>query len=149
MHVLYEESGDFKVGTVLAASDASLQVEAPHGKRSKVKSNAVLLRFDNPGAAELLAEAESLAAGMDTDFLWECSGDGEFGFAELAREYVGREPSPVEAAGILLKLQSAPVYFHRKGKGRFRAAPADTLKLALAGLEKKRLQQQKIRSEEH
>jgi exoribonuclease-2 len=144
VHVLYEESGDFKVGTVLTATDASLQVEAPHGKRSKVKTNAVLLRFEQPGAAELLAGAEALAGDVDTDFLWECSGQEEFGFAELAREYVGHEPTPVEAAGILLKLHSAPVYFHRKGKGRFRAAPPDTLKLALAGLEKKRLQQQKI-----
>jgi hypothetical protein len=74
MHVLYEESGAFKVGTILAATDASLQVEAPHGKRSKVKSNAVLLRFDSPGAAQLMEEAETLAAGVDIDFLWECSG---------------------------------------------------------------------------
>jgi len=144
VHVLYEESGDFKVGTVLAATDASLQVEAPHGKRSKVKSNAVLLRFDSPGAAELLTGAEAMAADVDTDFLWECSGQDEFGFTDLAREYVGHPPTPVEAAGILLKLQSAPMYFYRKGRGRFRAAPADTLKLALAGLEKKRLQQEKI-----
>ncbi|HXC38135.1 MAG TPA: RNB domain-containing ribonuclease [Burkholderiales bacterium] len=144
MHVLYEESGDFKVGTVLAVTDTSLQVEAPHGKRSKVKSNAVLLRFDTPGAAELLTGAEAMAADVDTDFLWECSGQEEFGFTDLAREYVGHAPTPVEAAGILLKLQSAPMYFYRKGRGRFRAAPADTLKLALAGLEKKRQQQEKI-----
>ena len=144
MHVLYEESGAFKVGTILAATDASLQVEAPHGKRSKVKSNAVLLRFDSPGAAQLMEEAETLAAGVDIDFLWECSGEDEFGFDDLAREYVGHPPSPVEAAGILIKLHAAPVYFYRKGKGRYRAAPPDTLKLALAALEKKRLQQEKI-----
>lgn len=144
MHVLYEESGAFKVGTVLTATDASLQVEAPHGKRTKVKSNAVLLRFDSPGAAQLMAEAEALAAGVDIDFLWECSGQDEFGFEELAREYVGHVPTPVEAAGILIKLHSAPVYFYRKGRGRYRAAPADILKMALAALEKKRLQQEKI-----
>ena len=144
MHVLYEESGAFKVGTILAATDASLQVEAPHGKRSKVKSNAVLLRFDSPGAAQLMTEAETLAAAVDIDFLWECSGQAEFAFDDLAREYVGHVPSPVEAAGILIKLHSAPVYFYRKGKGRYRAAPAEILKMALAGLEKKRLQQEKI-----
>jgi exoribonuclease-2 len=31
MHVLYEESGSFKTGTVLADNDSSLQIEAPHG----------------------------------------------------------------------------------------------------------------------
>jgi exoribonuclease II len=147
MHVLYEEDGGFKVGTVLATTDSSLQIEAPHGKRSKVKSNAVLLRFDNPGAAEFLRDAESRAAQIDTGFLWECSGAvfaDEFVFTDMAREYCGHEPAAAEAAGILLKLHSAPMYFYRKGKGRYRAAPADTLQAALAGLEKKRKVQEQI-----
>ena len=141
MHVIYEESGAFKVGTILADNDTSLQVEAPHGKRSKIKSNTVLLRFGDPGPAELMRQAEAMAADVDTDFLWECCGEPEFGFEALAREYCGHAPSPVEAAGILVKLQAAPVYFYRKGRGRFKAAPAETLRAALAGLEKKRLQQ--------
>ena len=147
MHVLYEEDGGFKVGTVLAATDSALQIEAPHGKRSKVKTNAVLLRFENPGAAELLRDAESRAAEIDTGFLWECSGAvfaDEFVFTDMAREYCGHEPVAMEAAGILLKLHSAPMYFYRKGKGRYRAAPAETLQAALAGLEKKRKVQEQI-----
>ena len=44
--VFYEEDGGFKVGAVLADNDTSLQIEAPHGKRSKIKSAAVMLRFD-------------------------------------------------------------------------------------------------------
>ena len=32
MNVLYEESGSFKSGTVLADNDASLQVEAPRSE---------------------------------------------------------------------------------------------------------------------
>ena len=75
MHVLYEENGGFKAGTVLAESEASLQVEAPHGKRSKIKSAAVMLRFDSPGPAELLSEAESSAGQIDVHFLWECCGE--------------------------------------------------------------------------
>lgn len=149
MHVLYEEDGGFKVGTVLAATDAALQVEAPHGKRSKVKANAVLLRFDSPGAADLMREAETRAADIDTDFLWECSGAvfaDEFGFTDMAREYCGHEPAPAEAASVLIKLHSAPMYFYRKGKGRYRAAPADILQAARAGMEKKRLLQEKIQS---
>jgi exoribonuclease-2 len=144
MNVLYEDNGTFKVGAVLAEHDASLQVEAPHGKRSKVKSASVLLRFGEPGLGEFLERAERAAAEIDTDFLWEVCGETEFGFTELAAEYHGHAPTPLEAAGILLKLHSAPVYFHRKGKGRFKAAPAETLRAALAGLERKRQQNERI-----
>ena len=142
MQVLYEEEGEVKVGTVLAQASASFQVESPHGRRSKVKQGNVLLAFESPSAGELLDQARRYADGLDTEFLWQCS-TGEFEFRGLARDYVGREPSAVEAAGVLLKLHSAPMYFYRRGKGRFQAAPEETLKLALAGLEKKkRLQAQ-------
>ncbi len=40
----------------------------------------------------------------------------------------------------LIRLHGAPIYFHKKGKGRYRAAPPDVLKAALAGAEKKRQQ---------
>jgi exoribonuclease-2 len=33
----------------------------------------------------------------------------------------------VESAALLLRLHSAPMYFHRKGKGRFRKAPPEIL----------------------
>ena len=72
---------------------------------------------------EVLAEGGKFAAGLDVGFLWECSGTREFGFGELARDYVGREPTPVEAAGVLIKLHAAPMYFYRRGRGRFQAAP--------------------------
>src|SRR3977135_1671706 len=63
VNVLYEDSGAFKVATVLADSDNALQVEAPHGKRAKIKSKDVLLRFPEPCAADLLAQAEGGGAG--------------------------------------------------------------------------------------
>jgi exoribonuclease II len=144
VNVLYEDSGTFKVATVLAEGETSVQVEAPHGKRTKIKSKDVLLRFAEPGAADLLAQAEAMASGLDADFLWECCGREEFGFADLAREYCGRSPSAVEAAGILVKLHSVPVYFYRKGRGRFRAAPPEILRAALAGIEKKKQQQAQV-----
>ena len=144
MHVLYEEDGDLKVGSVLASAPASHQVESPHGRRSKVKASNVVLTFDAPAPAELLALAHEYAAGLDTAFLWQCCGSAEFGFEQLARDYVGREPGAIEAAGVLLKLHSAPMYFYRRGKGRFQASPEQTLKLALAGMEKRRRQQERI-----
>ena len=138
MHIVYEEEGELKVGTVLAQAPASFQVESPHGRRSKVKAANVLLSFEAPAAGDLLGDAQRYAGGVDLQFLWECCASGEFDFRVLAREYVGREPSAVEATGILLKLHGAPIYFHRRGKGRFQAAAPETLRLALAALEKRR-----------
>ena len=140
MNLLFEEDGAFKTGTILTDNDASLQVETPHGKRLKLKSNHVLMRFAQPSAGELLDRAEAEAEGLDTEFLWEVCSDDEFGFVEFAREYFGHEPSPVESAAVLLRLHAAPIYFHRKGRGRFRKAPTEILQAALIGLEKKRLQ---------
>ena len=57
--VFYEEDGGFKVGAILADHDTSLQVEAPHGKRSKVKSSAVLFRFDGAGLGDFMRSEKS------------------------------------------------------------------------------------------
>ena len=140
MNVLFEEDGAFRAGLVLADNNTSLQVELPSGKRSKVKAANVLLRFAEPSATEFVARAEAGAKDIDVDFLWEACPEGEIGFEEVAAEYVGRKPSAVEAAALLLRLHSAPIHFHRKGRGRFRKAPPDILKAALAAQEKKRLQ---------
>ncbi|MCK6406212.1 MAG: RNB domain-containing ribonuclease [Rhodocyclaceae bacterium] len=140
MFVLFEEDGAFKTGAILTDNDASLQVETASGKRAKIKAATVLLRFEKPAASALLDAAEPLAEGIEAEFLWECASDGEFSFLDFARDYYGHEAAPVEATAVLLALHSAPIYFHRKGKGRFKKAPADILAAALAGLEKKRQQ---------
>jgi len=148
MNVLYEEDGTFRVGAVRTETEASVHVEAVSGKRTKVKRANVLFAFeesgDDAGRADFLERAHGIAEEIDVDFLWEVCGADEFEFRALAAEYFGRAPSPVEAAGVLLRLHSAPIYFHRKGRGRFRAAPPETLKAALAGLEKKRRQAETI-----
>ena len=143
MHLLFEEEGDLKVGAVLSSTDSSFQVELPGGRRAKIKSGHVLLRFERPAGAQLLEQARSGADSLDLDFLWQCAPQQEFDFQELAREYFGHEPGPVEAAVILVRLHSAPVYFHRKGKGRFRPAPPDVLRAALAGVAKRREQDER------
>ena len=45
MHVIFEEDGGFKTATILADNDASLQVETASGKRAKIKSSKILLRY--------------------------------------------------------------------------------------------------------
>ncbi|OGS93832.1 MAG: ribonuclease II, partial [Gallionellales bacterium RBG_16_56_9] len=140
MNTLYEEDGNFKVGSIMADNTTSLQVESVSGKRSKVKAANVMLRFTQPALSEFMAQAEQIAAGIEVDFLWECCPADEFGFEQIAAEYFGHAPSPLEGAAALIRLHSAPIYFHKKGKGRYRAAPPDVLKAALAGAERKRQQ---------
>lgn len=140
MNIFYEENGDFKVGHVLVDNTATLQVENSHGKRSKIKSANVMLRFEQPGMTEFMAQAEQIAAAIDVEFLWEASPPEEFEFGAMAEEYFGRTPNPAEAAGSLIRLHAAPMYFYKKGKGRYKAAPPEALKAALASAGKKRLQ---------
>jgi exoribonuclease-2 len=137
MHVFFEDDGAFKAGTVLADHDTSLQIEAA-GKRMKIKAANVLLRFGDPSPATVLADAQTLAAELDPDFLWQVSDGREFAFTDLASEYYGRAPKPAEAVALALCLHASPMHFYKKGKGRYRAAPGDALKAALAGLERKR-----------
>src|SRR5262245_22184126 len=107
MNVFYEEEGAFKVGAILADHGTSLQVEAPHGKRSKVKAAGVLFRFDAP-LATFMDDAHHAAEPIDLDFLWECCGPDEFSYETLARDYYGKVPGPVESAALLLRLHGAP-----------------------------------------
>lgn len=140
MNIFYEEDGGFKVGNILADNTTSLQVENTHGKRSKIKSANVMLRFAQPSLSEFMAQAEQTATDIDVDFLWEASPPDEFEFATLAQEYFGHAPNPIESAGALIRLHGSPMHFYKKGKGRYKAAPPDALKSALASAEKKRLQ---------
>ena len=143
-YALFEESGTFRAATIQADQNTTLQVELPGGKRQKLKAAQVLLRFKAPAPAQLLPAAEPMAADMDPAFLWECAPETDFGFTDIAADYFGHSPSAIESTALLLAMQNAPLYFHRRGKGMFRRAPPEILKAALAGAEKKRLQAEAI-----
>ena len=99
MNVFYEEEGTFKVGAVLADNTTSLQVEAPHGKRAKIKAASVLLRFDAPSLTEFMDVAQKTAEDLDPNFLWECcESEVEFASDALAADYFGDRVTPEEAA---------------------------------------------------
>lgn len=138
MNLFYEDAGAFKVGKVLQEQGSSFQVETLHGKRSKVKANNVLVTFSDMEGHEFASKLEQVMSDIDIELLWECAPEDEFVFVEVAQLYFGENPTAVQKAAVLSALHSAPVYFHRKGKGKYRAAPEDILKAALAGLEKKR-----------
>ncbi|MEJ5990565.1 RNB domain-containing ribonuclease [Ramlibacter sp. PS3R-8] len=144
MFVLFEDAGKFLAGRVLSETDASAQVELESGKRVKVKSANVLLRFEKPAPAELLREAQAVAAGIELDLAWEFAPEDEFGFADLARDYFSANATLVQQAGALLRLFDAPHYFRRAGKGRFRKASAEVVQQALAAIEKKKQVQAQI-----
>lgn len=143
-NVLYEEDGVLKVGTVLSSEQGALQVESPHGKRSKIKADKVLLDFKKPAAGELLLAAQQAAAQVDVALLWECAGSEEQSFEELGREFYGHAPGALEAAAMLLALWAAPMHFHKKGRGRFKAATAEQLKSAQQNAEKKKRDEQRL-----
>lgn len=140
MYVLYEDSGNFKAEKIFSQSDSSMQVESESGKRSKIKTASVLFSFEQPAPVAMLEQAHALAETLEIDFLWECAPQEEFEAVVFAQEYFGHPPSSVEKAALIFALNSAPAYFHRRGKGRYRPAPADILAAALAAIEKKQKQ---------
>ena len=138
MYALFEEGGKFLAGRLMAESDTSAQVELDSGKRVKVKAANVLLKFAEPAPADLIASAQALAPEIDLDLAWEFAPDSEFGFADLARDYFDAKAGVRHQAAALFRLFEAPHYFRRLGKGQFRKAPAETVKAALLGIERKK-----------
>ena len=143
MNIFYEESGQFKVAAIVQKNDATYQVDTQHGKRTKVKANNVFAEFDGDMAV-FLENAQAQAADIDTDLLWEVCGEEEFSAEAIAEEYYGHAPTKTELAATLIALYAAPMYFYKKAKGVFKAAPEETLKQALAAIERKKQQDAQI-----
>ena len=154
MNLLYEEGGDIKIATVQSASGAgdaeSWQATSLSGKKIKLKAKEVWLRFEKPEAQAAMDEAHTLTADIDLQFLWDCAPDEEFGLVEVAREYFGSQASIPQQVALAIALQGAPVFFRRKGRGRFQRAPLEQLQAGLAALERKQkeLEQQSVWQQE-
>ena len=140
MYALYDDAGKFLAGRVMSEADSSMQIELDSGKRVKVKTANVLLRFDKPAPAALMAAAQTLAPEIDLDLAWEFAPEGEFAFADLAREYFSAQATVEQQAAALFRLFEAPHYFRRAGKGQFKKAPEDIVKAALLAIERKKQQ---------
>jgi len=138
MYALFEDAGKFLAGRVMTEAETSMQIELDSGKRVKVKSANVLLKFEKPQPAELIAAGQSLAKDIDLDLAWEFAPDHEFGFADLARDYFDAKAGVEQQAAALFRLFEAPHYFRRIGKGQFRKAPEEIVKAALLGIERKK-----------
>jgi exoribonuclease-2 len=138
-YALFDDAGKFQAGRVMTESDASMQVELDSGRRVKVKSGNVLLRFEQPQPTELMSRARALADEIDLDLAWQFAPEGEFGFAEFARDYFDAKAGIEKQAAALLRLFDAPHYFRRIGKGQFKKAPEEIVKAALLAIERKKL----------
>ncbi len=144
MFALFEEAGKFQTGRILSEAESSAQIELESGKRVKVKSANVLVKFEKPSPSELVKAAQAVAQSIELDLAWEFAPEEEFGFADLARDYFSEKATLEQQVGALFCLFEAPHYFRRAGKGRFRKAPAEILQLALAAIEKKQQIQAQI-----
>jgi len=150
MHLLYEEGGDIKIATVQSASGAgdaeSWQATSLSGKKIKLKAKEVWLRFEKPEAQAVMDQASVLSKEIDLQFLWDCAPEEEFGLIDVSKEYFGDQAAIPQQVSLAIALQSAPVFFRRKGRGRFQRAPLEQLQAGLAALERKQkeLEQQTV-----
>src|SRR5437762_2488177 len=109
MYALFEDAGKFLAGRVMSEADSSMQIELDSGKRVKVKAANVLLKFEKPAPAELIATAHHLSQDIDLDLAWEFAPEREFGFADLAREYFDANADTTKQAAALFRLFEAPL----------------------------------------
>ena len=144
MYALFEEAGKFLAGRRLSEAESSAQIELDSGKRVKVKAAHILLKFEKPAPAELVAQAQAVAETIELELAYEFAPEDEFGFADLARDYFSDSATLAQQAGALFRLYDAPHYFRRAGKGRFKKAPAEIVQQALLAIEKKKQIQQQI-----
>ena len=150
MNLLYEEGGDIKIATVQSATGSgdteSWQATSLSGKKIKLKAKEVWLRFEKPEAKAVMDEALVLSKDIDLQLLWDCAPEEEFGLIDVSLEYFGAQATIPQQAALAIALQGAPVFFRRKGRGRFQRAPLEQLQAGLAALERKQkeLEQQSV-----
>ncbi|QWD74470.1 RNB domain-containing ribonuclease [Polynucleobacter sp. TSB-Sco08W16] len=154
MNLVYEEGGDIKIATVQSASGAgdaeSWQATSLSGKKIKLKAKEVWLRFDKPEAQSVMDAANTLSKDIDLQLLWDCAPEEEFGLVDVSLEYFGAQATIPQQTALAIALQGAPVFFRRKGRGRFQRAPLEQLQAGLAALERKQkeLEQQSLWQQE-
>ena len=154
MNLLYEEGGDIKIATVQSASGSgdaeSWQATSLSGKKIKLKAKEVWLRFEKPEAQTVMDEATILSKDIDLQLLWDCAPEEEFGLVDVSHEYFGAQATIPQQVSLGIALQGAPVFFRRKGRGRFQRAPLEQLQAGLAALERKQkeLEQQSVWQQE-
>ncbi len=125
MNLFFEESGDFKAGAVLSQAGRGLpgRTAERQAHQGQAQGRAAAVRHADAGRAAG-RRAPGMAAEVDLDFLWEVAGQEEFGFRRAGRRVfrpraaAARSGRPGADAAF-----GAPIYFYKKGRGRYKAAP--------------------------
>ena len=138
MNLFYEESGNFKASKILFRQGEAYFVENSLKEKIKVRSRDVLLEFNSSSSENFISEAKKLAEKIDITILWKIAGSEEISYLDLAKKYYKFEVNEMKSASIFILVFSNPIYFIKKGKGRFIAVNSLKLKLALKGVEKKK-----------
>ena len=123
--VFYEAQGKLNTGEGMEQKDSHLQVKGQGSSLQKIKTKDVLLQANLSGVSAPQAgeQVQELAAQVDLDLLWECAPEEVFDFTQIAREYFGEQASVLEQAAMWQAIQSAPIYFGKKGRGQFVRQP--------------------------
>ena len=147
-YIFIEQSGKIAAAQVMEQKDAHFHAKGTGSSLQKIKAKDVLLHgaVAQPSAAAIAQQIETLLADVDLSFVWEYAPDEVFDFVFLAREYFGASASLIEQATMWQALQSAPIYFVKKGKGQYLKQPIEQIQIALAAVAKKeeRLRQQAV-----
>jgi exoribonuclease-2 len=141
MHFIFEEGGEIKgasaIGQFVAGAD-HYAAQTQFGKRIKLKAKDIWYSWNSGDLSQILEESYELAKQIDMDFVWECSPEEEFKFEQIAKDYFGDSLQVSQIISLAIALQSAPIYFRRKGRGQFLRAPEEQLKAAIASVERKK-----------
>ncbi|ASY41296.1 ribonuclease catalytic domain-containing protein [Taylorella equigenitalis] len=141
MHILYEEAGKIKAGTVAKDAPATFQVTTSSGKVVKVKKQNVLLEFTDIDPTELMNGAIP-EIPLKANDLWELIPAEGMEFESII-ELCSDLPNPPTSykLGVLEFLRSNPIYFQKKNKTHFIPAPKEQIEAALLANEKKKQQE--------
>lgn len=145
MNLLYEDSGSYKVGHIIAQTDQSYWIETLESASHKIKKRCVVLCFSD-SLDGFLEKAQQLACKIDIKQLWATAGEQESSFLELARIYFNKTPSSIESVALLLHLRAMPMYFYKRANGYFKPATPYALTSALSRTEKNTQEQKQMES---
>jgi exoribonuclease-2 len=135
-YALFDDAGKFLAGRVMSEAESSVQIELDSGKRVKVKAANVLLRFDKPTPAELIARPGAGGRDRSRPGLGICP---EASSASPTWRATTSTPGRRRKAGrgAVAAVRRAALLPPRR-QGAFRKAPEETVKAALLGIERKK-----------
>ncbi|WP_051919084.1 ribonuclease catalytic domain-containing protein [Basilea psittacipulmonis] len=141
MQVIYEDSGQIKLGTVISETESKVQIKTDSGKDAKIKrANIIFMHPQMP--EQIFEQAQQLADAIDIPFLWECAPKEDFSVQDIAQEYYGQDGQNIlYQVAIFLALRNHPIYFYKSSKTSFKPATKETIDLALQAIAKKQQQQ--------